>query len=99
MRHSHPQKERRWIILGDDGRHVTVGRHTDPSDEEISRAAEMLRQSGAGGWLAVTEGVYYSRGTLSVMMVREIAPPRRTWSEAVSMFHQARNRSTTEPGP
>ena len=52
-------KERRWIVLGEDGRHVTIGRHTDPTDDELARAADALHTSGQGGWLAVTEGQYY----------------------------------------
>jgi hypothetical protein len=93
------KRERRWIILGDDGWHVTVGRHTDPSPEEVDRAAEILRQTGAGGWLAVTDGLYYGRGGLSVMMVREIAPSRRTWEEALVLFHGTRKRSVAAPSP
>ena len=31
--------ERRWIILGEDGRHVTMGRHSDPSPEELALRA------------------------------------------------------------
>jgi hypothetical protein len=58
----------------------------------------MLRQSDAGGWLAVTEGAYYGRAALSVMMVREIAPPRRTWEEAVLLFREVRRRAAA-PAP
>jgi hypothetical protein len=54
--------EKRWIILTPDGGHVSIGRHTDPSDDEVEVAAEKLRQAGTGGWLAVMEGPYYRRG-------------------------------------
>lgn len=91
-----PQRERRWIILAEDGRHVTVGRHTDPTDEELARSAHSLRTSGVGGWLAVTEGQYFSRGNLSVMMVRELVPARATWDAALDAF-QARRRHANSP--
>ena len=83
-------RERRWIVLGDDGRHVTLGRHTDPSEEELARATDALRASGQGGWLAVTEGRYYSGDQLSVLMVKELAPPRAMWETALAAFQEAR---------
>ncbi len=84
-------RERRWIILGEDGRHVTVGRQTDPSDTEIARAAEMLRAGGKGGGLAVLEGRYYvSRERVALMMVRELAPTNVTWTTAVEAFQSRR---------
>jgi len=84
-------QERRWIILGEDGRHVTVGRHTDPTDDELARAAEALRASGQGGWLAVLEGHYYRpRERVSLMMVRELAPTNVAWTVAVEAFHGRR---------
>ena len=92
-------REKRWIVLADDGRHVTIGRHTDPSEDEIVRAGEGLQANGVGGWLAVTEGVYYSAGPLSVMMVREIAPARQTWEGAVGAFMELRRQSVTQPAP
>jgi hypothetical protein len=86
-------RERRWIVLTGDGRHVTMGRHTDPTEEPLNLAADELRANGLGGWLAVTEGQYYSRGKLSVMMVRELAPASTTWEAAVAAFHTLRKRS------
>jgi hypothetical protein len=94
-----PHRERRWIILADDGRHVTVGRHTDPTEEEIERAGAGLRAISAGGWLAVLEGAYYHHGTVSLMMVREIAPARCEWDAAVNAFRQIRCRSIDTPAP
>jgi hypothetical protein len=86
-------RERRWIVLSGDGRHVTIGRHADPTEEQLTLAADQLRTNGLGGWLAVTEGQYYSRGKLSVMMVRELAPTSTTWEAAVAAFHTLRKRS------
>ena len=90
-------EEKRWIILADDGRHVTVGRHTAPSEEEIAAVGRALAAGGNGGWLAVTEGVYYSRSPkLGLIMVREVAPPRATWDEAAAAFH-TRRRDAVRP--
>lgn len=91
--------ERRWIVLGDDGRHVTVGRHSDPTEDELREMSEQLKATGVGGWLAVTEGVYYSGGALRLMMVRELAPPRQTWEAAVAAFHDARRTKLAPLSP
>ena len=93
---STPVKEKRWIVLGEDGRHATLGRHSDPTDEEISRAAESLRAAGLGGWLAVTEGSYYARGKVSVLQVRELVRSSVLWPEAVTAFQAARAQTFSE---
>ena len=92
-----PAREKRWVILADDGRHVTLGRHTDPTSEEIDAAAEGLDKIGVGGWRAVLEGVYYSRGTVSLLMVREVAAPRAEWDTAVALFKRIRAPLTRAP--
>jgi hypothetical protein len=38
--------ERRWIVLGTDGRHVSLGRDSDPSPEEIEAAEAALLAQG-----------------------------------------------------
>ncbi|MDR3529324.1 MAG: hypothetical protein P4L90_02025 [Rhodopila sp.] len=83
--------EKRWIVLAEDGRHTTLGRHTDPTQEEIERAAVGLKAAGLGGWLAVMEGDYYrSRCRVDLLMVREIAPGQVTWDAAMTAFHGLR---------
>ena len=85
--------ERRWIILSEDGRHVTVGRHTDPSPDEVGQAGSQLRALGMGGWLAVLEGGYYGpRDPITLLMVREIAPTHgTTWDTAAASFRRIRD--------
>ncbi len=53
--------ERRWIILAQDGRHVTMGRAAPPSEAEIEAADAALTVQGLAGWLATLEGNYWSR--------------------------------------
>lgn len=85
-------RERRWIILAEDGRHVTIGRDTDPTDEEVVRAGAGLQAQGLAGWLAVLEGHYYqSQDALTLLMVRVIAPgDGATWEQARGAFLQIR---------
>ena len=84
-------RERRWVVIAEDGRHATLGRHTDPSEGEINAAEAGLIALGTGGWLAVTEGVYYSRDVMSLLQVRTLGTPAVTWDEARSRFLSRRS--------
>lgn len=86
--------ESRWIILGADGRSVTLGRHTDPSEDEITAAERALVASGQAGWLAVLRGTYYSRRSVELLMVRPLGEPEETWDVAVSAFKVIRDAAT-----
>ncbi len=85
--------ERRWIVLGEDGRHVTLGRHSDPSPTDIAQAEAGLAAQGLAGWLAVMEGAYYQPRIPTVMMVRPLGNPQRPFPEAVAAFQAARKIS------
>ncbi len=85
--------ERRWIVLGEDGRHVTLGRDSDPSPAEIAQAEAGLAAQGLAGWLAVMEGAYYEHRTPTLMMVRPLCNPQRPFPEAVAAFQATRNIS------
>ncbi len=82
--------ETRWIILGTDGRHVTLGRHSDPSPEEVAQAEAGLAAQGLAGWLVVMKGSYYTHQKPSLMMVRPLCDPQRPFDEAVAAFHDSR---------
>ena len=90
------RREHRWIIVAEDGRHVTLGRDTDPSDEEVARAGEGLRAQGLGGWLAVLEGSYYRpQDALTLLMVRTVAPSAGpSWEDAKTAFLDIRSDTT-----
>lgn len=89
-----PARERRWLVIGADGRHATLGRATDPSAEEIEAASDALKTQGLGGWLVVSEGIYYGRGKLELMMVRILAEqPGATWEAARDAFLKARTKA------
>jgi len=50
-------RERRWVVIAPDGRYVTLGRHSDPSELEVQDAENALRAQGLNGWLAVMEAI------------------------------------------
>jgi hypothetical protein len=84
-------RERRWIMLCTDGRHVTLGRHTDPTAEEVLAAERSLSSNGLAGWLTVMEGNYYARGVRpTLLMVRPLAAPAGAFDDAAAAFEAAR---------
>jgi hypothetical protein len=86
--------ETRWIVLGADGRHVSLGR-SEPSEAEIVTASDALAAQGLSGWLARMQGEYYSRARVTLEPLRAIGvAPEANWQAALSAFHAARRRAT-----
>jgi hypothetical protein len=77
-------RERRWIVLGTDGRYVTLGRASDPSEAEMRDAEETLRAQGLSGWLAVMQGNPYVGTEPQLMEVRPLAAPAVAFAEAAA---------------
>jgi hypothetical protein len=80
--------DRRWIVLTEDGRYATLGRARDPSDDDVSQAEDSLRRQGAAGWLAVMSGSAYAPELPTVIEVRPLADPTRTFAEAAEAFRK-----------
>lgn len=95
----HPiQREHRWLVIAFDGRHVTLGRATDPSPEELEHIAGSLREQGMAAWLVVSQGRYHGPGPLELMMVRPLVEVgSATWQEAEAAFMLAHEGVAT-PG-
>ena len=86
--------EQRWIVLGADGRHVSLGR-TEPSETEIASASEALAAHGLSGWLVPMRGDYYSRRKLTLEPLQRIgAAHDADWQAALSALYAARHRAT-----
>ena len=74
--------ERRWVVVGEDGRYVTLGRASDPSEPEILEAEKALVAQGLAGWLAIMQGSPHYEATPRLMEVRTLGTPK-------SLFHDA----------
>ena len=86
--------QQRWIVLGADGRHVSLGR-TEPSEAEVLAASDALAAQGLSGWLARMQGEYYSRQKVTLEPLQRIgAPHDADWQAALAAFHAARYRAT-----
>jgi hypothetical protein len=80
-------REKRWAIIGEDGRHVWLGRHSDPSEAEIANAEAALVKQGLAGFLAITEGDYWARrGRMGFVMVKPLAAPSASFDAATAAF-------------
>jgi len=88
------ETETRWIVLGTDGRHVSLGR-SEPSEAEFTAASDALAAQGLSGWLTRLQGEYYSRGKISVEPLQRIGIALEAdWQAALAAFHAARRRAT-----
>lgn len=88
--------EIRWIVLGTNGKHVTIGRDTDPTKEEVAVAEAALVAGGLSGWLALMKANYYSRHKPSLSMIRALGNPSSTFDEAARAFLVEREKLVTE---
>jgi DNA-binding transcriptional MocR family regulator len=88
------EAETRWIVLGTDGRHVSLGR-TEPSEAEVLAASDTLAAQGLSGWLARMQGEYYSRRKVTLEPLQRIGIAHNAdWQAALAAFHAARQRAT-----
>jgi hypothetical protein len=88
------ETETRWMVLGTDGRHVSLGR-TEPSEAEVMAGSDALAAQGLSGWLARMHGEYYSRGKVMLEPLQRIGIAHdANWHAALTAFHAARCRAT-----
>lgn len=74
--------ERRWVVVTSDGRYVSLGRHSDPSEEEITAAEQALRSQNVSGWLAIMKGSPWIGDPPNLLEVRPLACPSTTFADA-----------------
>jgi hypothetical protein len=86
--------EQRWIVLGTDGQHVSLGR-SEPSEAEITAAGDALAAQGLSGWLARMQGEYYSRRKVTLEPMQRIGTEHNAdWQATLAAFLAARQRAT-----
>ncbi len=90
----HAETESGWMLLGAEGRHVSLGR-TEPSKAEITAVGDTLAAQGLSGWLVRMQGAYCSRRKVTLEPLQRIgAAQEPDWQAALSAFHAARHRAT-----
>lgn len=84
-------RQKTWIVLATDGRYVALGRHSDPTDLEVSQVEDGLVAQGLAGWLAVMEGDYWTKRTTPTLRpVRPLASPQIGFDAARTQFEAQR---------
>jgi len=81
-----------------DGRYVTLGRHSDPTEDEILAAEDSLRAQGLAGYLALMEGNPWVGPLPRLMEVRRLADPAGPFAEAAAAFIDGIRRSRGDAG-
>jgi hypothetical protein len=89
----------RWIILTEDGHINTIGRHTEPSQEDIDGAENAMEAAGVRGWLALMDRSAHAAGQPEFTMVREMRGPKVSFQEAVARFAALTNFDKPEIDP
>ena len=90
--------DRRWIILAQDGRHVTVGRAAPPSEAEIEAASAALAAQGLAGWLATLDGNYWSRRRITIAPVQIVGDDAPLdWSAAMPELTASTREAAKRP--
>ena len=83
--------EQRWIVLGTDGRHISLGLATPPTDIEINATSDALAAQGLSGWLVCMQGDYYSRRKVTLEPLKRIgAEHEADWQAALAAFQRLR---------
>jgi hypothetical protein len=86
-------REKRWLVVLQDGQHSTIGRHTDPTQEELDVFATQIDRLGVAGWLVISEGVYHSRDPVTLMCVRRLSGTDGDWTTAETLWRERRANS------
>ena len=74
-------RDPRWVLLTETGELSTLGRHREPSEEDIAAAEAVLARAGRSGWLAVMSHSVHARTLPELVMVT-------TFEDAVQPFRK-----------
>ncbi|MFZ0509017.1 MAG: hypothetical protein WBE85_04625 [Methylocella sp.] len=90
--------DRRWVVVSEDGRYTTIGRASNPTDGQIRDAEDALRRQGLAGWLAIMSWSAYGTKVPSLIEVRPLASPAKSWDEVSAACLAAIEELRNNPG-
>jgi len=90
---SRKSRDRKWLLVVEDGRHTWQGRDRDPSPEDLAALERSMRDQGLRGWLAVSEGRYHSTDAMTLLAVRSMNDPADDWPTVEARFNERRAAS------
>ena len=84
------RSDRRWVVVADDGSISTLGRATDPTEDELIRVEEALSSRGGGGWLAVQSHSFHRAPPFPTFAaVRRLGAEGLTFEDAMAALRIA----------
>lgn len=87
----------RTIVLAADGRFVTLGRHSEPSDAELAQVTATLAATGVTAWLATMHGSPHGKRAPKITAIRglhgegDFAAAVAACHAGVAAYHAALN--------
>jgi hypothetical protein len=85
IRQEDGRSDRRWVLMTDEGSMSTLGRATDPTEEEIAKVEEMLAAQDIGGWLAVqSHSIHRGPPPPTFLEVRRLGKDGMTFEDVVA---------------
>jgi hypothetical protein len=87
-----------YIVLGDDGRHISLSRVLPPDPATARDIGDKLQRDGRGGWVVRMDGDYWAK-TFDVALSEpvSIAPSASSWGEACEAFFLRRRTAIGLP--
>ena len=83
-----PPADPRWIILLESGEYALMGRHSEPTLDELHEMETRMAATGVRGWLAIMDRSEYASGTPEFHMIRPILAPGTSFEAAVAKFRE-----------
>lgn len=65
-------REKRWMVLVANGQHSWLGRHSDPSEDELLAVSRAMAKLGTAAWLCMAEGNFWADGYYAVLQVKPL---------------------------
>ncbi len=86
-------KQGRWLILNENGQHVSIGQQNAPSSEDLAAIEAKLSAQGLSGWLVRMEGDYYAKpNKVELKAIKPLCAPRVPFADASCLFFAARQK-------
>jgi hypothetical protein len=90
VRQSNGSSDRRWVVITPEGQVATVGRASDPSENELAALEQALLSRCKGGWLAIQSHSLYQASFPEFVEVRRLGEPAETFESAVQALRSSR---------
>lgn len=81
-------RDPRRVLVTEIGEFSTLGRHHEPSEQDIAAAEAALARAGRSGWLAVMSHSVHACTLPELVMVRPLCEPKVPFEHAAQAFRE-----------